>query len=85
MSPSTLAHEPELALFVPEEDPLLFYRRISELGKKLLTGDGQLYFETNEFNNDAVVSLLEELGYAEVERREDLQGKWRMVRGSNVG
>lgn len=84
MSPSTLAHEPELALFVSEEDPLLFYRSIAELSKDLLAENGQLYFETNEFNNEAVVSLLEALGYAEVERRKDLQGKWRMIRGSNM-
>lgn len=81
MSPSTLAHEPELALFVPEGDPLLFYRRIAELGKDLLTDGGELFFETNEFNNEAVVSLLEALGYTDVERRKDLQDKWRMVKG----
>jgi release factor glutamine methyltransferase len=82
MSPSTLAHEPELALFVLEEDPLLFYRRIAELGLEALAEGGQLYFETNEFNNESVVSVLEELGYTDVERRKDLQGKWRMVRGT---
>lgn len=84
MAPSTLAHEPEIALFVPEGDPLLFYRRIAELGKDLLANDGQLYLETNEFNNDAVVSLLKEIGYTDLERRKDLQGKWRMVRGRHA-
>lgn len=84
MSPSTLAHEPELALFVPEEDPLLFYRRIAELGTKALAKGGLLYFETNEFNSEDVVTLLTESGYAEVERRKDLRGKWRMVRGKKV-
>lgn len=79
MSPSTLAHEPDLALFVPEEDPLLFYRRITELGTRLLAPNGRLFFETNEFNNEAVAGLLEAQGYAKVERRKDLQGKWRMV------
>jgi len=82
MSPSTLAHEPELALFVPEEDPLLFYRRIAELGKEALTEGGRLYFETNEFNNEDVAALLTAAGYRNVERRKDLQGKWRMVRGT---
>ena len=81
MSPSTLAHEPELALFVPEEDPLLFYRRIAKLGTELLAKGGHIYLETNEFNNEDVVGLLKSSGYTEVERRKDLQGKWRMVRG----
>jgi release factor glutamine methyltransferase len=81
MSASTLAHEPELALFVPEADPLLFYRRIGELGLELLPAGGKLYFETNEFNNGEVVTLLEGLGYAAVQRRQDMGVKWRMVRG----
>lgn len=81
MSPSTLAHEPELALFVPEDDPLLFYRRIAEAGLVWLVEGGKLYFETNEFNNEEVVELLTSLGFKEVEARRDLSGKWRMVRG----
>ena len=81
MSTSTLAHEPELALFVPEADPLLFYRRIAELGRTALATGGRLYFETNEFNNGEVVTLLEGAGYAAVERRKDMEGKWRIVMG----
>jgi len=81
MSTSTLAHEPELALFVPEADPLLFYRRIAELGRTALAPGGRLYFETNEFNNGEVVTLLEGAGYAAVERRKDMEGKWRIVMG----
>ncbi|TXF87069.1 peptide chain release factor N(5)-glutamine methyltransferase [Neolewinella aurantiaca] len=84
MSPSTLSHEPELALFVPEDDPLLFYRRITEASKELLAEGGNLYFETNEFNNEDVAALMKACGYSGVERRKDLQGKWRMVRGSLI-
>ncbi|SEQ38440.1 peptide chain release factor N(5)-glutamine methyltransferase [Neolewinella agarilytica] len=82
MGASTLAHEPELALFVPEEDPLLFYRRILEIGHSALAQGGKVYVETNEFNNERVAALFSEAGYTDVERRQDLQGKWRMVRGS---
>lgn len=85
MDASTLTHEPGLALFVPEDDPLIFYRLIAKEAGDLLTGGGKLYFETNEFNNDEVVSLLQSTGYAEVEARQDLSGKWRMVRGTWVG
>lgn len=82
MSASTLAHEPGLALFVPEDDPLVFYRHIAQEARKVLMDSGQLYLETNEFNNAEVVALLEEMGYQSVTRRQDMAGKWRMVRGT---
>ncbi|THH39974.1 peptide chain release factor N(5)-glutamine methyltransferase [Neolewinella litorea] len=80
MDASTLEHEPELALFVPEENPLLFYRRLAELGHVGLKPGGRLYCETNEFNSEEVMKLFREAGYADVVRRKDLQKKWRMVR-----
>lgn len=83
MGASTLAHEPALALFVPEEDPLLFYRRLAEEGNELLSEKGRLYVETNASNNGLVMRLFERLGYTAVERRKDLRGKERMVRGTS--
>ncbi|MFK8165321.1 MAG: peptide chain release factor N(5)-glutamine methyltransferase [Lewinella sp.] len=79
MGASTLTHEPEVALFVPEEDPLLFYRKIAEVASKALAPGGHLFFETNEFNNEQVLDLLTEMGFAKVEARQDIRGKWRMV------
>lgn len=79
MGKSTVAHEPELALFVPEEDPLLFYREVADLGEQHLTSGGFIYYEVNEFRAHSTVALLEERGYTEVEIRKDLQGKDRMV------
>lgn len=79
MGASTLAHEPDMALFVPEEDPLLFYRGIGGIAAAALKEGGHLFFETNEFNNERVVDLLKALGFASVEARQDIQGKWRMV------
>lgn len=81
MGKSTLEHEPALALFVPEGDPLVFYRRLSELADPLLVPGGRLYVETNEFNNEAVVAAFTKAGLGLVDRRKDLRGKWRMVRG----
>lgn len=81
MGASTLAHEPEQALFVPEEDPLVFYGRILELGQSGLRPGGFVYVETNEFNNELVQQLFTRFGYQEVTTRKDLQGKPRMVRG----
>ena len=79
MGISVLEHEPELALFVPEDDPLIFYRRVGELGLDALKPDGVVYLEVNEHNSDQVMRLLQDMGYGRVERRKDLQRKWRMI------
>lgn len=80
MGESTLAFEPELALYAPEEDPLLFYRHILSWGKQVLSEQGQIYLECNEFNTEAVLELAQEQGYQQADRFRDLQGKWRMLR-----
>ncbi|MBC6994884.1 peptide chain release factor N(5)-glutamine methyltransferase [Neolewinella lacunae] len=79
MDAATLAHEPALALFVPEGDPLLFYRRIFALARQ--TAPTQVYVETNEFSNDQVLALLASAGAQNARRRQDMRGKWRMVAG----
>lgn len=79
MNRNVVDYDPELALFVPNEDPLLFYRRIAEVGLEVLSENGLIYFEIHESQGAAVVELLSQLGY-ETELRKDLQGKDRMVR-----
>jgi release factor glutamine methyltransferase len=73
-------HEPSLALFVENEDPLLFYRVIIEFAATHLQPDGWLYFECNEFNASQVAELGEMAGFTHSELKKDLQGKWRMWR-----
>ena len=73
--------EPELALFVSNDDPLIFYRRIAETGKHLLKSEGKLYFEINEKYGNAVASLMQDLGYSEVRILKDLNEKERMIIG----
>lgn len=80
---NVLDFEPQLALFVPDENPLLFYRRIAILGKKALKPKGKLYFEIHEDYGKDVQNLLFDLGYSEVEIIPDLNGKDRMVKGKN--
>ena len=80
MERNVLEHEPRLALFVPDDDPLLFYRKIAELGRRLLTGGGKLYFEINRRFGQDVVRLLHGLGYQAVELRRDQFGNDRMVK-----
>lgn len=85
MRPNVLDFEPATALFVPDHDPLLFYRRIAELGTTLLRPGGALYFEINEQYAAETVALLTTLGYAAAEARSDIFGKARMVRATWLG
>lgn len=79
MHPNVLDYEPDLALFVSDEDPLIFYRTIAEKGKSLLKPFGKIYFEINErFGND-VVKLLNSLGFQNTRILKDLNGKDRIV------
>lgn len=81
MPEHVLSHEPELALFAPENDPLVFYREIGLFAFQQLLPDCALYFETNEYNADRVADLLRDIGFSQVDLRQDLAGKDRMVRG----
>lgn len=73
-------HEPGMALFVPDEDPLLFYRSIAEGILPFLSTSGALYFECHYLHLENTRNLLLELGFTNVEKRKDLQGKWRMLK-----
>lgn len=73
--------EPSMALFVPDEDPLLFYRAIARQGRQMLTQGGRLYFEIYHLYAEQMVAMLEEEGYHEVVVRRDLFGKQRMICG----
>ena len=75
-----LYHEPHLALFVTDEDPLLFYREIADASREKLKPGGWLYFECNEFNAGEVAGLLAQTGFSHVESRKDICGADRMVR-----
>ncbi len=80
MERNVLEHEPRLALFVPDDDPLLFYMRIAELGLSLLKEKGLLFFEINRRFGEEVVKMLQGKGYREVELRQDMFGNDRMVK-----
>lgn len=74
--------EPSLALFVPDNDALLFYRHISVMAKSKLLPGGALYFEINEALGKEVMTLMEELGFKDVVLKQDMFGKDRMVKGA---
>ena len=80
MERNVLEHEPETALFVPDDDPLLFYRTIAEYGRETLKRDGWLYFEINPLYVSDLRELLHVMGYHAIESKEDQYGKPRMIR-----
>lgn len=83
MHNNVLNFEPENALFVPDVDPLVFYRAIAEFAKKYLSENGSLFFEINESLNTEMVDLLTGFGFSDIEIRKDINGKNRMVRCKN--
>lgn len=82
MEANVLEWEPEQALFVPDNDPLLFYRRIADLGRELLFPNGKIYFEINQAYGNEVRDLLREMHYKEIEVINDFFGNPRMVKAN---
>lgn len=80
MEANVLDWEPELALFVPDTDPLRFYRRIAQKGLDWLTEGGALYFEINRAYGAETVRMLEECGYRDIALRKDMSGNDRMIK-----
>jgi len=79
---NVLDNEPHLALFVADNDALIFYRKIAELAQKNLSPNGQLFFEINQYLGKEMVDLLEKMGFKDVELRKDIYGNNRMIRGT---
>ena len=80
MEAQVLEHEPGLALFVPDDDPLRFYRQIGRVGMEALRSGGRLYFEINRRFGREVTEMLAGMGYVGVELRRDFCGNDRMVK-----
>ena len=83
MESNVLDWEPEKALFVPDDDPLRFYRQILELAKNRLTSDGQVWFEINERMGEEMLQLCREMGFADAEILLDFAEKPRFCRAVN--
>ena len=81
MKPNVLNYEPHQALFVDDDDALLFYRKIGQFALKNLKKGGRLYFEINQYLGDATVQLMEDLGFVEVVLQQDIFGNDRMLKG----
>jgi len=81
MEKNVVDYEPAISLFVPDSDPLMFYRRILEIGTTALTPGGGIYFEINPAHEDAMRQLAESFGYEDVEILLDSYGKKRFMIG----
>lgn len=84
MSDNVLCYEPKLALFVPDSDPLLFYRAITRYASKALKPGGRLLFETNTAYAHEVAQAMADEGFTAIEVRNDCFGKPRMVKGAFI-
>ncbi|WP_179020007.1 peptide chain release factor N(5)-glutamine methyltransferase [Winogradskyella forsetii] len=83
IKPNVLENEPHLALFVEDDNPLVFYKAITKLAKKNLKENGQLYFEINQYLGIETKQLLIDTDFKNVELLKDLNGNDRMIKGIN--
>lgn len=81
---NVLAFEPHLALFVPDDDPLVFYRKIAALAQKNLKPNGLLFFEINQYLGKETVSLLTDSGFKNIVLRKDIYGNDRMIKAQRI-
>lgn len=81
---NVLDNEPHLALFVEDNNALIFYRKIAQLAQKNLSKNGQLYFEINQYLGQEMLDLLQEMNFKNIELRKDIYGNDRMMRGDKV-
>ena len=82
MSAHVLDHEPSIALFVPDSDPLLFYRAIADFALLHLSPGGMLFFEINPLCAEEMLQLLSDKGFSDIQLRKDQFGKQRMIKAT---
>lgn len=79
IKPNVLEYEPHLALFVPDENPLLFYEKIADFAKEHLSENGQLFFEINQYLGKETSEMLRNKGFKNVILKKDIYGNDRMI------
>ena len=80
MEPHVLNYEPHTALFVPNNNPLLFYKAIAKYAQQALKHGGWLFFEINPLLCSEMIAMLKEHGFVHIEVKEDRFGKQRMIK-----
>ncbi|QXP70499.1 peptide chain release factor N(5)-glutamine methyltransferase [Polaribacter sp. R2A056_3_33] len=79
---NVLQNEPHLALFVDDENPLIFYKKIADLAKQDLTKNGLLFFEINQYLGKETVDMLHQKGFKNIELKKDFSGNDRMIKAT---
>ncbi|WP_218598636.1 peptide chain release factor N(5)-glutamine methyltransferase [Polaribacter sp. NJDZ03] len=79
---NVLQNEPHLALFVDDENPLIFYKKIADLAKQDLTKNGLLFFEINQYLGKETVEMLQQKGFKNIELKKDFSGNDRMIKAA---
>jgi release factor glutamine methyltransferase len=82
MLDNVLGNEPHLALFVPNNNPLLFYKKIADLAFKSLSKNGLLFFEINEQFGKETVAMLSSIGFVDIKLKKDINDKDRMIKAT---
>lgn len=84
MAQNVLDYEPALALFAPKDNPIIFYQKIADFAWQNLRNDGQLFFELNPLTAEAVGDYLRQLGFSDIEFRQDLYNKQRFLKATKI-
>ena len=79
MKANVLEHEPKMALFVSDKDPLIFYKKIADLGLKNLKPKGRIYLEINQYLAEETADLFHQKGYSSIEIIKDFRGNNRII------
>ena len=82
MAANVVDYEPHKALFVPDSDPLIFYKALIRLAQNILNPEGRLYFEINETMGDPMLSIFDSAGYSGIQIIKDINGKDRIIKGT---
>ena len=82
MQKSILEYEPHLALFVPDNDPLIFYKKIADIATESLTAGGKLFFEINEYFANELIAILTQIGFVDIQLKKDINDRDRMIKAT---
>lgn len=85
MHPRVTQYEPELALFVPDDDPLVFYKEIIRLSQTMLNPSGTIWLEINEAHGEELCNVFRVSGYSKIRLLKDIHGKNRFIKISGHG
>ena len=84
MAKNVLDYEPDIALFAPADNPIIFYQKIADFAWKHLKNDGHLFFELNPLTAEAVGDYLQQVGFSDIEFRQDSYNRQRFLKATKI-